>query len=147
MKKALILTLVICIGMAASYFFAEEWERTKREERITTMNDSLSNRVNELLAEADSLEKIGNEGREADEQLGSAYIESLKCLREARKTAALANPPLPNPVPVQREQRLVESLIMIDTMLDKQMILFEGMPSALASYKQRKTTIDSLVHR
>lgn len=147
MKKALILTLVICIGMAASYFFAEEWERTNREERIATMNDSLSNRVNELLAEADSLEKIGNGGREADERIGSAYIESLKCLREARKTAALAKPPLPNPVPIQREQRLVESLTMIETMLDKQMVLFEGMPSALIPFKQRKFAIDSLVHR
>lgn len=147
MKKALILTLVICIGMAASYFFAEEWERTSREERVSAMNDSLSNRVNELLAEADSLEKIGNEGREADERLGFAYIESLKRLREARKTAGMATPPLPDPVPILREQRLVESLIMIDTMLNRQMILFEGMPSALASFKQRKTAIDSLVHR
>lgn len=147
MKKALILTLVIAIGMAASYFFAEEWERSSREERTAAVNDSLSNRVSELIAAADSLEKIGNEGREDDERLVCAYIESLKCLREARKTASLATPPLPDPVSEQREKRLVESLVMIDTVLSKQLTLVEGMPAAMAPLKQRMASIDSLVNQ
>lgn len=146
MKKALILILVIGIGMAASYFFAGEWERSKKEERMAAVNDSLANRVDELIAMSDSLERYGNEGREPDDKIGTAYIESLECLREARLTAALAVPPMPDPVPAMREQRLVESLRMIDSLLSGQLALLDGMPSAMAPVKKRIEKIDSLIN-
>ena len=55
------------------------------------LNDSIAARVDELMAAADSLESIANEGRESDDMMGCAYIEALKSLREAQATAQKRN--------------------------------------------------------
>lgn len=144
MKKAFILIFVICLGAAASYFFADEWERMSREKKEAAMNDSIATRVNELMAAADSLESIANEGRESDDRMGCAYIEALKSLREAQATAQKAKPAMPNPVDPAREKRLTESLQMIDTILKQQLLIVDGMPYAEKQLKSRIAAIDSL---
>lgn len=144
MKKAFILIFVICLGATASYFFADEWERMSREKKEAALNDSITARVNELMAAADSLESIANEGRESDDKMGCAYIEALKSLCEAQVTAQKAQPAMPNPVDPAREKRLIESLQMIDTVLRQQLLIVDGMPYAEKQLKSRIAAIDSI---
>lgn len=120
-KTHLALTFMLALGLAASFCGCGS-------------SDADSRRSDSLLAAADTLEYAGYGALGTGAEIETYYIEALSNCREAERLGADTD---------GRTAHLEGNLRSIRSVLESQITLAEGMPSAKKAFERRIARIDS----